>query len=152
MAAQKILFVTNLSSQDTAGIANEMSKAYAEISAFMKTAGIIMTGQPMAITRSREEGGFQFDAAIPVDFIPAELSGNIQAGQSPSGPAIRAVHHGPYDQMTPTYEKLAAYMSAHNIKPGKVSWEHYLSDPAVTQAQDMVTHVYIMLEESYLQD
>jgi len=145
--SQDILFVTSSSSQDPADIAVAMEAAYAEISVFMHHVGIKMTGQPMAITRAWEEGSYQFDAAIPVDFIPAELTGNIHSGQSPAGPAVRAVHHGAYDQMMPTYEKLAAYMSAHGLNHGKVSWEHYISNPGNTAHQDMITHVYIMLED-----
>ena len=146
VAAQNILFVTSSSSQDPADIALAMAAAYAEISVFMNQTGINMTGQPMAITRNWEEGSYQFDAAIPVDYVPADLSGNISSGLSPAGKAIRAVHHGGYDAMMPTYEKLAAYMSAHGLSQGAVSWEHYISDPANTAPQDMITHIYIMLE------
>jgi effector-binding domain-containing protein len=146
VTAQDILFVTTRSSEEPVDIAVAMAEAYAEISAFMNQAGIDMSGQPMAITRSREEGGYQFDAAIPVDFIPRVLTGNIRSGRSPSGSAVRAVHHGAYDQMMPTYEKLAAYLSAHGLSQGTESWEHYISDPGVTGQQDAITHVYIMLE------
>lgn len=147
VAAQNILYVTTSSSQDPADIAMAMAEAYAEISAFINLAGIGMAGPPMAITRTWEEGAYQFDAAIPVDHIPAELTGRVNAGLSPSGPAVRAVHHGEYDKMMPTYEKLAAYMSAHGLSQGRVSWEHYISDPANTEQQDMITYVYIMLGE-----
>jgi len=147
VVAQNILYVTTGSSQDPADIADAMAAAYAEISDFMNRAGVHMSGQPMAITRSWEEGSYQFDAAIPVDVVPLELSGNIQSGQSPSGPAVRAVHHGGYDELMPTYRKLAAYMSAHGLKQGKVSWEHYITDPATTDPSDMITYVYIMLDE-----
>ena len=146
LTAQNILFVTSGSSQDPQDIAAAMAAAYAEISLFMNDNGISMSGQPMAITRAWEEGGYQFDAAIPVAIVPTELSGNIRAGLSPSGLAVRAVHHGAYDQLMPTYEKLAAYMSAHGLSQGELSWEHYISDPAVTAPQDMTTYVYIMLE------
>ncbi len=130
--AQNILFVTTSSSQDPADIAMAMSEAYSEISAFMNRNGVSMSGQPMAITRAWEEGSYQFDAAIPVDHIPPELTGNIKSGLSPEGPAVRAVHHGAYDQMMPTYAKLAAYISAHGLQQGLVSWEHYISDPGST--------------------
>jgi effector-binding domain-containing protein len=146
VTAQTILYVTTSSSQDPADIALAMAAAYEEISTFMHQSGVRMTGQPMAITRAWEEGSYQFDAAIPVDHIPAVLSGEIRSGQSPAGPAIRAVHHGAYDKMMPTYEKLDAYMSAHGLSHGKVSWEHYITDPAETAPRDMVTHIYIMLE------
>ncbi len=148
VVAQEILYVSASSSQDPQDIAIAMASAYAELSRLMNDAGVTMAGSPMAITRAWEEGGFEFDAAIPVNSIPAQLSGNVMAGQSPSGPAVRALHHGAYDQMMPTYEKLAAYMSAHGLAQGRVSWEHYLTDPASTAAADMVTHVYIMLEQA----
>jgi len=146
VAAQNILFVTTSSSQDPADIALAMAEAYTEISAFMNRAGINMSDAPMAITRLWEEGSYEFDAAIPIDSIPADLPGNIESGQSPSGSAVMAVHHGGHDQMMPTYEKLAAYMSAHGLSQGEVSWEHYISDPGITERQDMITHIYIMLE------
>lgn len=145
--AQTILFITTTSSQDPADIALTMAESYAKISEFMNQAGIGMSGQPMAITRAREEGGYQFDAAIPVEYIPTDLTGDIKSGQSPSGPAVMAVHHGGYDQMMPTYSKLAAYMSTHGLSQGEVSWEHYISDPASTEQADRVTLVYIMLED-----
>ena len=146
VAAQNVLFVTTSSSQDSADIVQAMAVAYAEISVFMNNANINLSGQPMAITRAWEEGGYQFDAAIPVDVIPAELTGNIRSGQSPAGAAVRAVHRGAYNQMMPTYEKLQAYMSAHGLSQGKVSWEHYISDPGISTEQDMITHIYIMLD------
>ncbi len=148
LGAQDILFITAGSSQHTQDIATAMTAAYAEISTFMISAGISMAGQPMAITRSWQDGGYEFDAAIPVDIIPAALTGDIRSGQSPSGTAVRAVHHGSYTEMMPTYEKMAAYISAHGLKQGIVSWEHYITDPANTAEQDMITHVYIMLEGS----
>lgn len=146
LEAQTILFVTSSSTQDPGDIALAMSAAYSEISKFMNQSGIRMNGQPMAITRARGEGTYQFDAAIPVDFVPSGLSGNINSGLSPAGPAVRAVHHGAYDQMMPTYTKLAAYMSAHGLRQGQVSWEHYISDPGNTAPGELITYVYIMLE------
>lgn len=152
VTAQNILYVTTSSSQDPADIAQAMAAAYAEISAFMHASDVSMDGSPMAITRAWEEGRYQFDAAIPVDFVPAELNGNINAGLSPAGAAVRAVHHGAYDQMMPTYEKLTAYMSAHGLSRGTASWEHYISDPGTTGQQDMLTYIYIMLETRDIQE
>jgi effector-binding domain-containing protein len=146
VVAQDILYVNTGSSQDPSDIALAMSEAYAEISEFMNENGITMSGQPMAITRAWEEGSYRFDAAIPVSSIPFDLVGNIESGRSPEGPAVRAIHHGAYDQLMPTYAKLAAYISAHGLRQGEVSWEHYISDPGATTTMDRITHVYIMLE------
>jgi len=148
VAAQNILYVTTSSSQDPADIAVAMAAAYGEVSEFMNQTGIVMSGQPMAITGAWEEGSYQFDAAIPVGFIPPNLTGNIKSGLSPEGPAVRAVHHGAYDQMMPTYAKLAAYISAHGLRQGQVSWEHYITDPGASARSEIITHVYIMLEDT----
>jgi len=146
--AQDILFITTRSGQQGTDIAGAMASAYQEISEFMQTSGVRMAGQPMAITRAWGDSSYYFDAAIPVDVIPGVLSGQVQAGISPSGPAVMAIHRGAFDQIAPTYEKLAAYMSAHGLKHGDVSWEHYISDPATTGIEDLVTHVYIMLDQT----
>lgn len=144
--AQNILFISTYSSQDPVDIGKTMAQAYARLSDFMRSAAITRSAPPMAITRAWREGGYEFDAAIPVAVIPGVLPDDIQSGQSPSGAAVRAVHRGGYDEMMPTYEKLAAYLSAHGLSQGRVSWEHYISDPEITQLQDRVTHVYIMLD------
>jgi len=143
--AQDILFVTVSSSQEPKDIAMAMASAYAEVGAFIQSSGIEVAGQPMAITRAWEDGEYLFDAAIPVNRVPAQLSGHIKAGQSPSGAAIRAVHRGSSQHLMPTYERLAAYMTAHGLGQGDVSWEQYVSDPKTTPEKDRVTYVYIML-------
>ena len=108
---------------------------------------IEIQAQPMAITRSWDARDYEFDAAIPVLTTDVELSGNVRAGKSPSGRAVRVVHRGPYDRMSPSYEKLSAYMAVHGLKEGRVSWEHYISDPGQTPADEIITHIYFLIEQ-----
>ena len=135
-----ILFIENDGNQDPAVIAHE-------IMAFITDNELDMSGQPMTITRSGNEDGYGFDVAIPVRMKEGlELNGAVKAGKSPQGRAVRVIHHGPYDQMIPTYEKLTAYMAAHGLREGPVSWEQYISDPGETDSQDLVTHIYYLIE------
>jgi effector-binding domain-containing protein len=145
VAALDILYIPSDSSQDAAAIADALASAYRELSAFMAENDIEMNGQPMSITRAWDEQGYQFDAAIPVRMKAVQLSGRVLAGQSPSGPAVRVIHRGPYDLMAPSYQKLAAYMAAHDLPEGSVSWEHYISDPGETAKEDLVTHIYFQI-------
>jgi len=145
VAAFDILYIPSGASQDAGEIADALASAYREISAFMVENEIEMDGQPMAITRVWDEQGYQFDAAIPVIMKPVELSGRVQAGQSPSGPSVRVVHRGPYAQMAPSYVKLAAYMAAHGLSEGRVSWEHYISDPGETPEDELLTYIYFQI-------
>jgi len=143
--ALDILYVPSGSTQESDAIGDALASAYREISDFMTRNGLKVGGQPMAITRAWDEQGYQFDAAIPVVMRPVELSGRVRAGQSPSGPSVRVVHIGPYDRMAPSYEKLAAYMAAHGLREGNVSWEHYISDPGVTPEDELITHIYFLI-------
>jgi len=140
-----ILYIQNSGSQDPADIAEVLAKAFREISAFIAMNDVTIAAQPMAITHAGSENGYAFDAAIPIVDKDMTLSGNIRLGNTPAGRAIRAVHRGPYDQMVPVYEKLSAYMGAHGLREGPVSWEQYISDPGETPSEDLITHIYFLL-------
>ena len=141
-----ILFISSSVSREFGDIGESLAAAFREISEFMAKHGIEMTAQPLAITRAWDDRAYEFDAAIPVEMKQVELEGRIQSGQSPSGRAVRVVHRGPYDQMSPSYEKLAAYMAAHGLKEGRISWEHYVSDPGETLPEDLITHIYYLVD------
>lgn len=143
--ALDILYIVTDSRQAPGGVAAGLAAAYQEIIMFMTEHSIEMQSQPMAITRAWDAQDYEFHAAIPVSTIAVELSGNVRAGQSPSGPAVRVVHRGPYDRMSPSYEKLAAYMAVHGLKEGRVSWEHYISNPGQTPAGEIITHIYFLI-------
>jgi effector-binding domain-containing protein len=143
----EILYVATHGSADSGGFAARLAAAYREISAFMAEHSIEMQSQPMSITRAWDAQDHQFDAAIPVTSTDVEVSGNVRTGKSPSGRAVRVIHRGPYHRMSPTYEKLAAYMAVHGLKEGRVSWEQYISDPGQTPVDELVTHIYFSIGE-----
>ena len=101
---------------DPGNASASLAAAYQEIIAFMTEHGIAMQAQPMAITRAWDARDYSFEAAIPVASVNVPLSGNVQAGLSPSGTAVRVIHRGPYDSMAPSYEKLSAFMAANGWK------------------------------------
>ena len=142
-----ILYIVTDSSSEAGGVAASLAIAYQEITSFIAEHSIEIQAQPMAITRSWDARDYEFDAAIPVLTTDVELSGNVRAGKSPSGRAVRVVHRGPYDRMSPSYEKLSAYMAVHGLKEGRVSWEHYISDPGQTPADEIITHIYFLIEQ-----
>ena len=140
-----ILYVPVDVSQGSDDIAQALASAFQEISRFMVNNGLEMSGQPMAISRAWNEKGNQLDAAIPVVMKSIEPAGKLHAGKSPSGRAVRLIHRGPYQQMTVSYQKLAAYMAAHDLSEGDVSWEQYISDPGTSPENDLITHIYFLI-------
>lgn len=147
-----VLYISVDSEPGADDIGGNLARAYRKIGAFMAEHGITVSGQPMAITRSWDEEGYRFDAAIPVEKNDTEAEGAVRWGQSPSGKAVRLVHIGTYDLMGPSYEKLAAYMAVHGLKEGRVSWEHYISNPGETPVEEVVTHIYFLVDETAAQD
>jgi effector-binding domain-containing protein len=145
-APTAILYVPTLVDESTFNIADSLAKAYGEITAFMLEHGIEIEAKPLAITRSGRDAGFEIDAAIPLPGTPPELTGNIRYGQTPSGRALQVVHRGTHDRLMMTHQKLEAYMKVHGITPGTVSWEEYVSNPAVTPEEQLLTHIYVLLE------
>jgi effector-binding domain-containing protein len=149
---QLILYVSSSAGDSSGDLASKLAAAYQEISAFMKTHGLEMAAQPLAITRIHDRDSYEVEAAIPVQAEDAQwppgvqAAGRVQVGQSPGGLALRVVHHGPYERLSSTYEKRAAWMAAHGVPEGPVSWEQYISDPGETADADLVTHIYSLLE------
>ena len=142
-----ILYVVTDSKRSGEGVTSGLAEAYQEITALMVEESIEMQSQPMAITRAQNTGNYELSAAIPVTHTDIALTGAVRAGKSPAGRAVRVVHRGPYDRMATSYEKLAAYMAINGIGEGRVSWEHYISDPGKTPPVDTVTHIYFLVEQ-----
>ena len=175
-----ILYVTSEVGPGASDITAGLATAYQEITAYMAERGIERAAQPMAITRIGDQGRYEVEAAIPVNFpqaepviapeaqadpgpaaAVAETQSQIAAGQiaaseaapasrvrvglSPAGRAVRVVHRGPYERMGPTYEKLAAWIAAHAMIEGRVSWEQYISDPGETPQDELITHIYFRI-------
>lgn len=142
-----VLLVAAQSSQQADDVARALADAFGEITEFMTRHDIEIAGQPMAITRTWDERGYRFDAALPVDRLPETTEAPVRIGRSPEGRAVRIIHRGPYDDMLASYERLASYMAANGLVEGPVSWEHYISDPGEVPAEELITHIYVQLAE-----
>jgi effector-binding domain-containing protein len=142
------LLVSASSDSSPEAIAGALAQAYGEIMAFINANGIEVTGQPMAISRGLSSGSYSFDAAIPVGEVRAEPVGRVRLGHSPGGRAALVVHRGSYATTNSSYARLAAWMAAHGFREGAVSWEHYVSDPGETPEDEIITHLYQLLEAS----
>lgn len=146
VAPHPILFVSGSSSRDPAAVAEALATAYGEVMDYVSLNDVEVTGQPMAITREWNDAGYQFEAAIPVaaDTLAPEAGPSL--GQSPAGKAVRIVHTGSYADTGVSYEQALAWMAAHGLVEGPVSWEHYISDPGEVPEAELVTHIYFLVE------
>ncbi len=65
----------------------------------------------------------------------------------PGGVFARAVHIGPYDQIGLTAHALLAWCAERGHQPPGPIREVYLSDPAVTPPEQLITHLLVRLED-----
>ncbi len=98
---------------------------------------------------------------FPVDFgdhIPVTVAAVVEGreepppgvalGLLPGGVFARVVHTGPYDQIGLTAHALLAWCAERGHgAPGPIR-EVYISDPATTAPEDLITHLMIQLDDS----
>jgi effector-binding domain-containing protein len=141
-----IAYISGSASNEPKAIEAAFAQAMTELNAFVASAGLNQTGQPLAISKAIGAERYEFDVGIPVDRADVATSGQVQFGQTWAGPALRVAHTGPYDAVASVYPKINAYLAVHQLAPGGRTWEQYMSDPASTPPNQILTYVFVPLK------
>lgn len=145
---QDILFVRIDDLPDSLDLDARLGTAYRAISGFMTANGIERAGQPLTLTRAAGDHGLSLEAAVPVLPTAVEAAGLVRVGRTPGGRAVRAAHRGPHAALGQTYDELAAWIAAHALEEGPATWEEYVSDPAETPPDELLTYIYALLADA----
>lgn len=127
-------------------IADVMAAAWSVMRAFLAKRRVRPCGPPVVRYHDWNiaTGKITFDLGYPVAASAvAKASGEVRAGRTPAGKALKAVHRGPYMTIPETYRAMAAHMEAAHIAMPSTSWEVYVSDPDTTPQADLLTEVYM---------
>lgn len=120
-----------------------IASSYGKIINFITSNNINMVGTPKIINLKFEEDIYQFLAAIPVSANELkDDKGEIQAYLTYQGKAVKFIHKGAYSNFKKSYEIIAAYLQQNNLENNGNSWEDFVSDPANTSEEDLITHIY----------
>lgn len=92
--------------------------------------GLRVAGRPLTYFAETDDMGFRYEAILPVDRLPdnAAQLGEVRAGSTPSGNALRFTHKSPYDDIDSTYEGITAYLDAKGLTVRDQFLEEYVSD------------------------
>ena len=104
------------------------ARAFATTAAALAKQGHAPAGPPFGLYRGMPTAVVDVEAGFPVS-TPVEPAGDVVPSILPGGPAVEAVHVGPYDTMGETYGQVEQWMVGQRLVPGPVVWESYLSDP-----------------------
>lgn len=104
-------------------------RAFATAAAELSRQGLFPAGPPVALyhgapSENAADITAGFPVAEPLSPTPAAVLQSL-----PGGPAIVAVHSGPYDTLGQTYAELTEWMTEQNLKPAGDMWEEYLVGP-----------------------
>jgi effector-binding domain-containing protein len=129
-------------------------KAYDTITAAMKKLktyadkeGLTADGSVMTIFTATDDLGFQFNAAMPLAAPPkTPPSGDVFAGQTPEGRALKFVHRGSYDAMDNTYEAITNYLDDRKLEAKDLFVEQYVTDPLTTKEDDLVVNILVLVK------
>ncbi len=138
--------VAGRSAKDEKAMGAAIGAAYGEIGRFLRLEGLEQAGPPRTVNTRWDGDFYEFDAAIPVSRDPAReapAGSPVKIKQTYSGRAVRATHVGSYRGLPAVYEKLFAFVAAHGYEMAGSPWEEYVSDPANTADDRLITRVYV---------
>ncbi len=141
--AQPMLYVRKTTAMAPEAIAPTMAQAFQKLGAFVGAHGIAVTGPPIAVYRDYDRGRVTMDVGVPVAAAAlGQATGDIKAGATPSGKAMKIVHRGPYETLFETY----AEIESAGINRSPFSWEVYPTDPSTTPADQLITEIFMPLQ------
>ncbi len=143
--SQTTAYATSSSGPELDEFAEALAAAYGRVAVFATSNGLELAGQPLAVFNYRDDRGFSFDAAIPVEGTLSRGVGpesTVRMGETYGGRVVRAVHVGPYAALAGTYGKVEAFIAAHRLERNGRPWNVWVSDPANTPADELETGVY----------
>jgi effector-binding domain-containing protein len=103
-------------------------------------------GPVIIVYTSTDDSGFTFQAEIPVEQDPKNLTKDMSIAQSPDGKVLKFVHHGSYDNMDNTYEAITNYLDDKKLEARDTFIEEYVTDPLKVEEDKLVINVFVPLK------
>lgn len=123
-----------------------LSEAVNALYAAAAKAKLEVAGPPMIEYLDTAGAEFRFTGFLPLKAAPdGALPDGVKAGTTPAGRARRFVHQGAYEELEDVYSRIDEQIAADG-KTMKRVIEEYVSDPAQTKPDQMVTNIYIFTE------
>ena len=145
LARKPIVYVKGTGTWDSAF--ETITKAFKKLKGFAEKENLKIDGMPITVFTSTDDTGFQYEAALPLAEAPKNPPrGEIVAGTSPQGHALKFVHRGSYDGLDNTYEAITNFLDDKRLEAKDMFIEEYVTDPATADAKKLVVNVYVLIK------
>jgi effector-binding domain-containing protein len=119
-------------------LAAAFDRGYPLVASSIDGAGGAIGGPPYGRYHQFGPDVVDVEIGFPVAGTPADLpaladvpEGEVGWSELPGGPAARATHLGPYDELKATYDALHDWIHAQpGFDDGPAPWESYVDDPS----------------------
>ena len=146
--AHPMLCITRTCSMVPDEIAKVMGEAFHALGGIIGKNGITPAGPPISVYREWDGKTMTFDVGFPVsEGDLGKASGEVKAGETPSGRALKAIHHGPYAKLQDSYAAFEKHMADAGMPEPNLTWEIYVNDPDSVPEDQLVTELYAALAE-----
>ncbi len=145
LTAKPMVYLKGSGSWDNAF--ETVTSALKKLKTYADKEGLKTDGEMMTIFTATDDTGFRFEAAIPLAEAPkSPPGGDIVAGTSPEGHALKFVHRGSYETLDNTYEAITNYLDEKRLEAKDMFIEQYVTDPLTTGADHLVVNVYVLVK------
>ena len=131
----------------------ELGQAYGthlpSIAGRLAELGADVSGPPYGRYHAFEQEAIDVEIGIPVaaplGALPALADageGELGASELPGGRVAFALHRGPYEGLSGTYDRLQTWMTENGHEPGGAPWELYVDDPEEVDVAELRTELY----------
>jgi effector-binding domain-containing protein len=145
LTAKPIIYVKGSGTWDTAF--ETITASFKKLKTYIDKEALKTDGLPMTIFTATDDTGFQYQAAVPLTEPPKNPPrGDILAGQSPEGHALKFVHHGSYEDLDNTYEAITNYLDDKRLEAKDMFIEEYVTDPMTADPNKLTVDVFVLLK------
>jgi AraC family transcriptional regulator len=127
LPAEPILFVRQRAARHE--LSGAIGQGVGQVYMHAQKAGLALAGHPFTRYVSAGPGLLTIEVGFRLAGKAAG-EGDVEAGELQGGPAVVAVHGGPYEQLAETYAAMERWMDQNGLSPAGAAWEWYVTDPA----------------------
>jgi len=103
--------------------------AFGVLAEELRDQGVASTGPAYARYFGRPTDTVELEVGFPTH-RPIAASGSAEPGGLPGGQVARLVHHGGFDGLDGSWDRLLGWAAEHSLTPAESFWEVYRTEPS----------------------
>ena len=112
-----------------AELANFFDRSFSTLATVTSSQNVAITGPAFALYHGAPSATADLEVGFPTA-QRVEPTDGVDVGSLPAGRAARLVHHGRYDELGSSWQRLERWMREQGLDPANSFWEVYVTEPS----------------------